>query len=72
MIIKFLVADDEFLALFSHLMQYPNLFAKAFWCVNFSHVCRQDNSIAHNLAKDNIHVINLSMYAVFLNEISVF
>ena len=50
------------LASFGLLIQDIKAYAKFFRCISFSHVHREGNIVAHNLARHACHVIGFSVW----------
>ena len=50
------------LASFGLLIQDIKVYAEFFRCISFSHVRREDNIVAHNLARHAYHVIGFSVW----------
>ena len=50
------------LASFGLPIQGVKCFANLFHCIRFSHVCREGNSVAHNLARHARHVIGFQVW----------
>ena len=54
--------DSLSLALFGLLIQDVKEIAESFQCINFSHVHRRGNIVAHNLARYTRHVVSYSVW----------
>ena len=61
-LVKSLMDDSLSLASFGLLIQDVKTYAKLFQCISFSHVCREGNDVAHNLARHSCHVTGFSMW----------
>ena len=56
LLINALKDSSPLVASFGLLIQDFHLFAEHFHCISFSHICRNGNSIAHNLIRHARHV----------------
>lgn len=57
-VINALKESSPSIASYGLLIWDISLFAEHFHCINFSHVCRDRNSVAHNLVRHARHVID--------------
>ena len=55
-------ANSYSLASFGLLSQDVKCFANLFHCIRFSHVCREGNSVAHNLVRHARHVTGFQVW----------
>ena len=55
-VINTLSSDEKSLSNYGHILSSVKSMLVASNCVSFSHVCRSDNSVAHNPAKHARHV----------------
>ena len=61
-VINSLKSEDESLASFDHLLDFVQPTIDAFSSISFSHTCRLDNYVAHNLAQHARHVSGLLVW----------
>ena len=61
-LMKSLMDDSLSLASFRLLIQDVKTYAELFQCISFSHVHREGNDVAHNLARHACHVTSFSMW----------
>ena len=61
-VINALNANSYSLASFGLLSQDVKCFANLFHCIRFSHVCREGNSVAHNLVRHARHVTGFQVW----------
>jgi len=62
-----LMDDLLSLASFGLLIQDVKVIVESFQCISFSHVCRESNTVAYNLARYACHVIG---YSVWMEDVS--
>ena len=61
-LMKSLMDDSLSLASFGLLIQDVKTYAELFQCISFSHVHREGNDVAHNLARHACHVTSFSTW----------
>ena len=61
-VINSLKSEDESLASFDHLLDFVQPTIDAFSSISFSHTCRLDNYVVHNLAQHARHVSGLLVW----------